>query len=164
MEVLHEQDQSHVFFGHLQQPLYPLGLDNSQIDGHEAVLDEWERNHAAEDDRWLAYMLATAQREAGAGFQPICENLNYSAEGLLATFPKYSSVADAQAHANQPERITNRAYASWIGYGNEKTGDGWHYRGRGLVQITGEANNTKFGCVQNRTWRWRQQSGSCSMA
>jgi putative chitinase len=92
------------FFGHLQQPTF--GLDKSQIDGHVAVLDEWERNHAAEDNRWLAYMPATAQREAGAGrCSGQCRN------------------------------------------GNEKSGDGWH--GRGLVQITGEANYTKFGRVQN---------------
>jgi putative chitinase len=49
----------------------------------------------------------------------------------------------------KPERITNRAYASRMGNRNEKSGDGWHYRGFGLVQITGEANYTKFGCVQN---------------
>ena len=96
------------FFGHLQQRLYPLGLDKSQIDGHETILDEWERSDAAKDDRWLAYMLATAQREAVAGrCSGQCRN------------------------------------------GNEKSGDGWHYRGRGPVQITGEANYTKFGRVQN---------------
>jgi putative chitinase len=107
MEVPHEQDQSHAFL-RSSSAAYRLGLDTSRIDGHVAVLDEWERNHAAEDDRWLAYILATAQREAGAGrCSGQCRN------------------------------------------GNEKSGDGWHYRGRGLVQIAGEANYTKFGCVQN---------------
>ena len=66
----------------------------------------------------------------------VSENLNYSAEGLLATFPKYFSEAEAQQYARRPPAIANRVYASRYGNGNEASGDGWRYRGRGLVQIT----------------------------
>lgn len=137
------------FFEHLRKRLYPHGLDQSQMDGHRVILDEWERNHATDDDRWLAYILATAHREAGAGLQPVCENLNYSERGLLTTFPKYFGIAEARAYAHRPERIANRAYANRMGNGNEESGDGWLYRGRGLVQITGKANYAKFGCAKS---------------
>jgi putative chitinase len=135
------------FYEHLRDRLYQRGLDQSQIDGHDAILDEWETNHAHEDDRWLAYALATAHHEAGSKMQPVCENLNYSAQGLLATFPRYFSAADARRYAHQPQRIANRAYANRMGNGNENSGDGWLYRGRGLVQITGKANYAKYDLV-----------------
>nr|DAG73200.1 MAG TPA: Chitinase A [Caudoviricetes sp.] len=64
------------------------------------------------------------------------ENLNYSAEGLLATFPKYFTEAEAQQYARRPPAIANRVYAGRYGNGNEASGDGWLYRGRGLIQIT----------------------------
>jgi putative chitinase len=72
------------------------------------------------------------------------ENLNYSAQRLRQVFPTRFDVPTAQAYAHQPERIANRAYAGKIGNGNEASGDGWRYRGRGLVQITGRANYAKF--------------------
>jgi putative chitinase len=134
-----------LFYRHLRDRLYPHGPDRSQIAGHDAILDEWENNYRHADDRWLAYILATAHHEAGSKMQPVCENLNYSAQGLLATFPRYFSAADARRYAHQPQRIANRAYANWMGNDKENSGDGWHYRGRGLVQITGKANYAKFG-------------------
>lgn len=133
------------FFDHLHDRLYPNGLNRSQVDGHTAVLEAWESGHASEDDRWLAYMLGTAHREAGPGLQPIEENLNYSAQRLLQVFAGRFSVAEANDYAHQPERIANRAYEGRIGNGPEASGDGWRYRGRGLVQITGKDNYAKFG-------------------
>jgi len=64
------------------------------------------------------------------------ENLNYSAQGLLLTFPKHFSKAEVASFAHQPEKIANRAYANRGGNGNEASGDGWMYRGRGLIGIT----------------------------
>jgi putative chitinase len=133
------------FFDHLHDRLYPNGLNQSQVDGHAAILDEWQASHAAEDDRWLAYILGTAHHEAGPGMQPIEENLNYSAQRLRQVFPRQFSVAAAQNYAHQPQRIANRAYANKNGNSSESSGDGWLYRGRGLVQITGKSNYAKFG-------------------
>lgn len=92
-----------------------------------------------------AYVLATAYHETGAKMLPVVENLNYSAEGLLATFPKYFTPAEAQAYARNPEAIANHAYANRMGNGNEASGDGWKYRGRGFVQITGRTNYRTYG-------------------
>lgn len=69
------------------------------------------------------------------------ENLNYSAQGLRKIFPKYfPTQKEALAFARNPERIANRVYADRMGNGNEESGDGWTFRGRGLIQITGRDN------------------------
>jgi putative chitinase len=71
-------------------------------------------------------------------FQRLSENLNYSAAGLKAVFPRYfpdDTLANLYAH--QPEKIANFVYANILGNGNEASGDGWKYRGRGLIQLTG---------------------------
>lgn len=82
-----------------------------------------------------------AQLEHESGLKPISENLNYSAERLLVIFPKYFiSKADADRYARQPERIANRVYANRMGNGNEASGEGWKYRGRGFIQLTGKQN------------------------
>lgn len=72
--------------------------------------------------------------------QRLEENLNYSAEGLRRVFPSHFTEDEAQDYAHQPERIANRAYASRLGNGDEDSGDGWRYRGRGLLQVTGLKN------------------------
>ena len=71
-----------------------------------------------------------------ACFSRLVENLNYSAEGLLKTFPKYFSPRSAQDYARQPQRIANLVYANRGGNGNWASGDGWKYRGRGTIQTT----------------------------
>ncbi|MGE9266421.1 hypothetical protein ACQKHB_23120, partial [Escherichia coli] len=72
--------------------------------------------------------------------QPIRENLNYSADGLRRTFPKYFTPDQAKAYARQPQRIANRVYANRMGNGNEASGDGYRFLGEGDVQNTGRAN------------------------
>lgn len=72
------------------------------------------------------------------------ENLNYSAEGLLKTFPRYFNAETAKEYARQPERIANRVYANRMGNGNEASGDGWKFRGRGFIQLTGRESYIKF--------------------
>ena len=72
----------------------------------------------------------------------IVENLNYSAAGLLSTFPSHFDEVEAQQYANQPPRIANRVYAGRNGNGDEASGDGWTYRGRACLQITGRTNYT----------------------
>lgn len=79
------------------------------------------------------------------------ENLNYSAQALLSTFRRhFSGVQDAQAYARQPERIANRVYANRMGNGPESSGDGWKYRGRGALQLTGFTNYSNFARSLNR--------------
>lgn len=70
------------------------------------------------------------------------ENLNYSAKGLLATFPRYFTPDLANQYQRNPQMIANRVYANRMGNGDESSGDGYNYRGRGLVQITGKENYT----------------------
>ncbi|WP_070108461.1 glycoside hydrolase family 19 protein [Burkholderia plantarii] len=82
-----------------------------------------------------AAFLATIGVES-ARLTAVAENLNYSAEGLIATFPKYFTEAEAQQYARQPPAIANHVYAGRYGNGDEASGDGWRYRGRGLIQIT----------------------------
>lgn len=75
----------------------------------------------------------------------LSENLNYSAEGLLSTFPKYFNAVEAAQYEHQPQRIANRVYASRYGNGSEASGAGWLYRGRGLLQVTFKANYASCG-------------------
>lgn len=74
------------------------------------------------------------------GFKDLEENLNYSANALLILWPGHFNSNLAQIYARHPEMIANRAYASRMGNGNEASGDGWKYRGRGVIQITGKDN------------------------
>lgn len=75
-----------------------------------------------------------------AGFTAFVENLNYSAEGLLRTLPKYFNEKTAVLNARKPQNIANIAYANRMGNGNAASGDGWKYRGRTPIHLTGKAN------------------------
>lgn len=82
-----------------------------------------------------------AQLEHESNLKPIAENLNYSASALRRVFGKYfKSYTEAKTFERQPERIANRVYANRMENGDETSGDGWKYRGRGFIQITGRAN------------------------
>jgi len=133
------------FFEEVRENLFSGALKQSQVNGMEAILDEWDANHADKDDRWLAYMLATAYHETGRAMAPVEENLNYSAARLRVVFPSRFTAAQAADYAGNRQRIANRVYANKLGNGDEASGDGWKYRGRGLVQITGKSNYAKFG-------------------
>lgn len=136
------------FFAAVRLSVFAGRLSQNQVNGIGAVFDAWEE--CPFDGRRLAYMLATAYHETDSTMCPISENLNYSAAGLRTTFPKhFITAAQAAAYARQPERIANRAYANRMGNGNEASGDGWRYRGRGLVQITGRDNYAKYGIAND---------------
>jgi putative chitinase len=89
--------------------------------------------------RRIADFLGQLGHETGQ-FRVLIENLNYGEKGLLATGGKYFTPAQAKTYAHQPEWIANRAYANRMGNGNEASGDGWKYRGRGMIQLTGHDN------------------------
>ncbi len=91
-----------------------------------------------------AHFLGQASHESG-GFSADTENLNYSADGLKRTFPKYFTVsATALKYARKPEMIANKVYANRMGNGDESSGDGYKFRGRGAIQLTGRNNYKAF--------------------
>jgi putative chitinase len=99
----------------------------------------------------IASFLAQCAHESGE-FVFIKENLNYRAATLLKVFPKYfPDLALASQYAGKPERIANRVYANRMGNGNEESGDGYRYCGRGLIQVTGHDNYTWFSDSLNIT-------------
>lgn len=104
----------------------------------------FETNEVFNTKNRKAAFLAQTGHES-AGFCKIIENLNYSAEGLLKTFPKYFDAAIVEQYARQPEKIANRVYANRMDNGPESSGDGWKFKGRGLIQLTGRANYTACG-------------------
>ncbi len=93
----------------------------------------------------LAHFLAQCGHESG-GFRIVNENLNYSAKGLQGIFKKYFPTPQlAEAYQRKPEKIANKVYASRMGNGAEASGDGFKFRGRGFIQLTGKDNYTAFG-------------------
>ncbi len=94
----------------------------------------------------LSHFLSQVAHESG-NFKFVRENLNYSADGLVKIFGKYFNSATANAYARQPEKIANRVYANRMGNGNEASGDGYKFRGRGYIQLTGCFNYTEFDKV-----------------
>jgi putative chitinase len=93
----------------------------------------------------LSHFLAQCGHESG-GFRITQENLNYSAKGLQGIFKKYfPSEALALDYAKKPQKIANRVYGGRMGNGNEASGDGFKFRGRGYIQLTGRDNYTAFG-------------------
>lgn len=91
----------------------------------------------------LAHFLAQCGHESG-GFRAVSENLNYSAKGLLGTFPKYFNSTTAAQYERKPEMIASRVYGGRMGNGDESTKEGFKFRGRGYIQLTGKSNYTGF--------------------
>jgi len=125
----------------------------------------------------VAAFLAQSAHESG-GFRFLKENLNYKAASLRKVFPKYFPSDElATAYANKPEMIANRVYGGRMGNGDEHSGDGYKYCGRGLIQLTGKSNYQNFadsietavedipeflatfeGAVQSACWFWESNN------
>lgn len=89
------------------------------------------------NDLRLAHFLAQVAHESN-GFQSVGENLRYRAARIVKVWPnRFASIAAAQPYAGNPEKLANKVYASRMGNGPESSGDGWKYRGRGLIMTTG---------------------------
>lgn len=122
-------------------------LDN--LKGHipQAVIDQipdTASKFGITNSLRLAHFLAQCGHESG-GFEAVRENLNYRAKGLLVIFKKYfTNVNLALQYERKPEKIANRVYASRMGNGNEASGDGFKFRGRGYIQLTGKDNYSLF--------------------
>lgn len=98
------------------------------------------RDHWKMTDAEAVHFFAQCCHETGH-FHSFSENLNYGSDGLMLTFPKYfPEKLTALAYQRQPEKIANRVYANRMGNGDERSGDGWRYRGRGALQLTGRSN------------------------
>ena len=132
------------------------------------ILPDYEINTPAR----IAAFVAQTAHESG-GYTALHENLNYKAESLCRVWPKYFNSGNANDYAHQPEKIANRAYANRMGNGDEASGDGWKYCGRGLIQLTGRSNYQAFadgietdigeipaflqtfeGAIQSACWFW----------
>jgi len=138
-----------------------------------AILPDYE----IDTPQRVAAFLAQCAHESG-GFVFLKENLNYKAASLRKVFPKYfPDDGIAAVYANRPEMIANRVYASRMGNGDERSGDGYRYCGRGLIQLTGRTNYQAFadsiekpveqvteylgtfeGAVQSACWFWENNN------
>lgn len=97
-----------------------------------------------------AHFFAQCAHESG-NFRFLEENLRYSAEQLMKTWPRiFPTMEIAQQYDKDPQRIANRAYADRMGNGSEASGDGWKYRGRGAIQLTGRDNYKAFADFEAR--------------
>ena len=114
------------------------------VDPLNEVLEFYEINNKNR----ISMFLAQVGHESG-GLSIIKENLNYSAERLKVIFPKYFRGVDPSGYAKNPRAIANRVYANRMGNGDENSGDGFRYCGRGLIQLTGKSNYQAFAQDMN---------------
>ena len=126
--------------------LSAFGCDPNRIAVYEVPLTETCMMYGISTHIRVASFLAQIYHESALRLNPV-ENLNYSADRLLEVFGKYFTPAQSAQYARQPERIANRVYANRMGNGDELSGDGWKYRGRGLIQITGKENYRNCGAA-----------------
>ena len=123
-------------------------MDLTKLKGHipDTVINqisEIETKFEINTPLRLAHFLAQAGHESG-GFKALNENLNYGAKGLLGTFAKYFTPETAALYERKPEKIANLVYANRMGNGDKASGDGYRFRGRGYIQLTGKDNYSAF--------------------
>lgn len=117
----------------------------------------------------IAAFVSQLAHESGS-FNRVEENLNYSEQGLRRVFGKYFRTRNPSIYARQPEKIANVVYANRIGNSNVSSGDGWRYRGRGLIQLTGKANYIQAGkalgvdLIKNPDWLTTAEGATMSAA
>lgn len=117
-----------------------LKLPTKVLDELPSVIDTFKINSINK----LTHFLAQCAHESG-NFKFVEENLNYSADGLLKIFPKYFSKDTAAIAGRKPEVIANIVYSNRMGNGDRASGEGWKFRGRGYIQLTGKVNYKSFG-------------------
>lgn len=107
------------------------------VDVFNSVLPTFDINTV---NRVASFLAQTAHESLE--YKVMKENLNYRASALIATWPTRFNSNNADSYSRQPEKIANCVYANRLGNGDEASGDGWKYRGRGPIQITGKENYT----------------------
>ncbi len=122
------------------------GLSPVQVSSLQELLNIWDRRFSDKDDRWLAFILGSLAYETG-DFRVQIQNMSFRSAELISTiwrreFPKPE---DALPYVNNPEALANRVYRGR--FGNIEEGDGFRYRGRGMVQLTGRGNYQKYGAL-----------------
>lgn len=108
------------------------------------VIEKYEMNNILR----LSHFLGQCSHESGY-FKRVVENLNYSADGLMKIFPSYFTPQLAQQYARNPQKIGSRVYANRMGNGSEESGEGYKFRGRGYIQLTGKYNYDLFSRYMN---------------
>lgn len=156
-----------------REQLAQLLPGNPYLDYWYSAMDRCLPDYDINTPQRIAMFVAQCAHESG-NFRILKENLNYKAESLTKVWPRYfPSIDVARQYAHNQEAIANRAYASRMGNGPESSGDGWRYCGRGLIQLTGKDNYTRFamsietpveeipaylgtfeGAVQSACWFW----------
>ena len=154
-------------------------IKNSKISEWHAPLCELLPQYQINTTKRVGAWLAQCGHESG-DFKLLIENLNYSAKGLRSIFPKYFLTEEAAiSYQRQPEKIANKVYSNRMGNGSEQSGEGWKFRGRGIIQITGKENYTKCsqtlygnlillenpdllceidGAIRSACWYWNSRS------
>lgn len=153
-------------------------LNKKECDYYYEALQTLLIQYSIDTPLRIAHFLAQILHESGH-FKYNKENLNYSAKALRSVFGKYFKTdKEAEEYARKPEKIANRVYANRMGNGNEASGDGWKYAGKGLIQLTGKANYTECGtslgldliscpeaiitspdtCVETACWFWNKHN------
>jgi putative chitinase len=148
--------------------------NNPNLDGWYEALSNVLPEYEIDSPQRVSAFIAQCTHESG-GFKRLKENLNYRWESLRKVFPKYFPTDElAQEYAHKQEKIANRVYGGRMGNGDESSGDGFRYCGRGLIQLTGRNNYTKFaesvgmaveevpslletfeGAVKSACWFWK---------
>lgn len=118
------------------EQLKDIGIADEWLDPLIQTFDKFE----IDNNNRIAGFIGQCQHESG-NFRRLTENLNYSGKALRAVWPsRFKSDEQAAAYHRQPEKIANKVYADRLGNGSEESGEGWKYRGRGVIQLTGKAN------------------------
>lgn len=124
--------------------LIGCGAQIIHVDAHAERLRQECQSAEINTPLRVAHFIAQVFHESG-NLRWTQENLNYSATGLLTVFPKYFDARLAQMYQRKPQAIASRVYADRMGNGPESSGEGWRYRGRGLIQVTGKDNYRALG-------------------
>jgi putative chitinase len=150
-KIMGEAPQAAPVVSQPSAPIAPVGgLKLDKLKGHIpdaviAMIPDTAAKFQINTPLRLAHFLAQCGHESG-GFKATSENLNYSAKGLMGIFKKYfPTEALANAYQRNPQKIANKVYANRMANGDEASGDGFKFRGRGYIQLTGKDNYTQFG-------------------